>query len=408
MTKSLSGVALAMVSAMAFGLLPAVTLPLMAKGLNAISILFYRFLTAAALVGVYLTLTRSWMRLNRAQWRDLGILACLPYAGCALCLFLSYGHIASGVATTLHFLYPVFVAALMAALFGERFRRRLWVGMGLSIAGVALLGLGGESGRLSAVGLIEVIASAVLYAAYVVGVNRGSLSGLKGMQLCFWVFLGCAALIGSYAAVTGKLMALGDASSLGYVVAGALVPTVASNLCLVAALKRIGSTATAMLGCLEALTAVVVGAVVFGEAMGTRVVVGVALVLAAVLWVICVGARGALAGSDRDSAGDEEDGLQGEVGAVQEDAVGEADLVAEAEGELEGVGQSPFEASGEAHGAEAFRLARDEVGVIAAGEGSARFEAVAAAADGEGDGQLPAVGGEEIDAEVEAAPAQGA
>ena len=406
MTKSLSGVALAMVSAMAFGLLPAVTLPLMAKGLNAISILFYRFLTAAVFVGIYLSVTRSWARLNRAQWRDLGILACLPYAGCALCLFLSYEHIASGVATTLHFLYPVFVAALMAVLFRERPARGLWGGLGLSIAGVAVLGLGRGAGRLSAVGLIEVIVSAVLYAAYVVGVRRGSLAALKGMQLCFWVFLGCAALIGGYAALAGELMAIGDASRLGYVVAGALVPTVASNLCLVAALRRIGSTMTAMLGCLEALTAVVVGAVVFGEAMGARVVVGVALVLAAVLWVICVGAREAEAGGG--SAGDEEDGLQGEVGAIQEDAAGEADLVAEAEGQLEGAGEATFDARGEAHGAEAFCLTCDEGHVIAAGDGLARFEGVAAAADGEGDGQFPAVRGEKVDAEVESAPAQGA
>lgn len=288
MQTHLKGTAFALASSAAFGLLPAVTLPLMAKGMNALSILFYRFLASALLVGLYLVVTRTRFGVERRQWRDLGLFACLPYAGCALCLFLSYNHIASGIATTLHFLYPVLVAAVMALAFGERWRPLLWIGMGLSIAGVAVLSLsGGGGGGLSAIGLTEVLLSSMLYAVYIVGVNRSSLSALRGLPLCFLVFSGSALIFAAYGLMTGQLQVPADPGALAYIVAGALVPTLFSNLCLLRALHMIGSTTTSVLGCLESLTAVAVGVLFFGESMSLRIAVGIGLVLAAVVWVIC-------------------------------------------------------------------------------------------------------------------------
>lgn len=301
MQAHLKGTAFALASSAAFGLLPAVTLPLMERGMNALSILFYRFLASALLVGLHLAVTRTRFVVERRQWRDLGLFACLPYAGCALCLFLSYSHIASGVATTLHFLYPVIVAAVMALAFGERWRPLLWIGMGLSIAGVAVLSLSGSGGGgLSAIGLAEVLLSSVLYAVYIVGVNRSSLSALRGLPLCFLVFSGSALIFAVYGLMTGQLQAPSGSGALAYIAAGALVPTLCSNLCLLRALHLIGSTTTSVLGCLESLTAVGVGVLFFGEPMSPRIALGIGIVLAAVVWVICF--SGERAGAVRSRA----------------------------------------------------------------------------------------------------------
>lgn len=292
----LKGIAFALASSAAFGLLPAVTLPLMDKGMNALSILFYRFLASALLVGLYLLGARAHLRIERRQWRDLGLAACGPYAGCALCLFLSYDHIDSGIATTLHFLYPVLVAAIMALAFGERWKPLLWVGMGLSIAGVAVLSLsGGQGAPPSAIGLAEVLLSSVLYAVYIVGVNKSSLNKLRGLPLCFLVFSGSALAFAACGLLTGQLQALPDLEALAYIAGGALVPTLFSNLCLLRALHLVGSTTTSVLGCLESMTAVAVGVFLFGESMSPRIAIGIGLVLAAVVWVICFSAERASA-----------------------------------------------------------------------------------------------------------------
>ena len=66
----------------------------------------------------------------------------------------------------------------------------------------------------------------------------------------------------------------------------ALVCTVLSNMTLVYAVQRLGSTLTSVLGAMESVTAVTVGVWVFGEKFTSSVAMGVAVIILAVLVVI--------------------------------------------------------------------------------------------------------------------------
>lgn len=64
------------------------------------------------------------------------------------------------------------------------------------------------------------------------------------------------------------------------------MPTVLSLVLMAIAVKDIGSTPTAILGALEPITAVAIGCFCFGESFTTRLAVGIALILTAVLLII--------------------------------------------------------------------------------------------------------------------------
>ncbi|MGL4491600.1 MAG: EamA family transporter, partial [Tannerellaceae bacterium] len=66
----------------------------------------------------------------------------------------------------------------------------------------------------------------------------------------------------------------------------ALVPTLISNLALIEAIKRVGSTTTAILGSMEPVTAVTVGIFVFAEPFSVSQFMGIVLIIAAVTLVI--------------------------------------------------------------------------------------------------------------------------
>ena len=66
----------------------------------------------------------------------------------------------------------------------------------------------------------------------------------------------------------------------------AVAPTVISNITLLLAVRHIGGTLTSILGAMEPVTAVVIGACVFGEAFTATEAVGIALILVAVVLVI--------------------------------------------------------------------------------------------------------------------------
>ena len=105
--NNLKGFAFGILTSATFGLIPLFTLPLMAKGMQFDSILFYRFLFAAlALTGVMMVKKESF----KVEKREIPVLILLGffYTASAMFLFWGYNFMSAGIATTLHFTYPVF------------------------------------------------------------------------------------------------------------------------------------------------------------------------------------------------------------------------------------------------------------------------------------------------------------
>ena len=273
--SKLKGFLYGLATSVTFGLIPLFTLPLMQKGLASDSILFYRFTTATLALGLVMAVKRESFRIH---WRDVPLLALMALFYTASSMFLLYGYevMGAGVATTLHFTYPIFTTLLMLVFFRERSSWVTWLAILLAVGGVARLSLQGTSLKLDPWGVFIVILSAIGYASYIVAVNKSRLKDLHSRKLAISVKNG----------VQGSLQPLPDLGSAGLVLLLAVMPTVISNITLLLAVRHIGGTLTSILGALEPVTAVVIGACVFGEAFTTTEAVGIVLILAAVLLVI--------------------------------------------------------------------------------------------------------------------------
>ena len=261
-----------------FGLIPLFTLPLMQRGMASDSILFYRFITATAALGLMMIVKKESFRVS---WRDLLVIVSLAVFYTASSMFLLYGYEAmgAGVATTLHFTYPVFVTLLMFALFREK---ASWV----TIAGVAKLSLNGTELKLDPVGVGVVLLSAVGYASYIIAVNKSRVRDMHSRKLAFYVFVFTTLMFAVKNGLGGGVQPLPDAVSAVNVVLLAVAPTVISNITLLLAVRNIGGTLTSILGALEPVTAVCIGAMVFGEEFTLSEAVGITLILVAVVLVI--------------------------------------------------------------------------------------------------------------------------
>ena len=195
----------------------------------------------------------------------------------------------AGVATTLHFTYPVFVTLLMFFLFREKTGWLTWLAIALAVFGVAMLSLP-ESGLSADVkGIVIVLLSAVAYGSYIVGVNKSRVRNMNSRKLAFYVFVFTTIIFGVKNLVSGSLQTPPDMVSCCHLVLLAVLPTVVSNITLVLAVQNIGGTLTSVLGALEPLTAVCIGALVFGEDFTFREGVGILLVLTAVTVIILTG-----------------------------------------------------------------------------------------------------------------------
>ena len=181
------GCVLGAVAAASYGLNPLFTLPLYEAGMGVDSVLFYRYLLAAAMLGALMLVRRQSFAVRRRDLVPLAVMGLL-FSFSSLFLFESYNHMDAGIASTILFLYPVLVAVIMAVGFHEKVSRITMLSILLAFTGIAMLYKGGGE-PLSFLGVALVFLSSLCYAVYIVGVNRSSLRGLPTEKLTFYALL---------------------------------------------------------------------------------------------------------------------------------------------------------------------------------------------------------------------------
>lgn len=284
----LRGYILGMLAAAAYGTNPLFAMPLYGEGMSVDSVLFYRYAIATVMLGALMLIKGEPFRVRRSDILALagaGILFALS----SLLLFASYNYMDVGIASTILFVYPVFVAVLMASFFHERISRITLLAIVLALVGIALLSQGeGEGGAssVSVTGIILVILSSLSYAIYMVAINKSRLRHISSLQMTFYsLVFGSLLFIVRLGFLTDLQMPSGAVSWVCITSLG-IFPTIISLLAMTVAIHDIGSTPTAILGALEPVTGLIIGIAMFGETLTGQSVSGILLILVAVTLVI--------------------------------------------------------------------------------------------------------------------------
>ena len=285
MSKKVIGILCAIGAAVCYGTNPLGALNLYTEGMNTPSVLFYRFGLAWVIVALVMLFRKESLKVNKREFLTLSALGVL-FIFSSLTLYLSFHLMPAGVASTILFTYPVMTAIIMALFFHERIRLGTVASIALSLAGVLLLYWGDPGGALHLGGVVLVLVSALTYALYIIVVDKSPLQ-MSSFKINFYVLFYCAAGMALFALVSGQPLML-PASPRAWLWVGwlAVVPAIMALVMMVYAAKYLGSTPTAILGALEPTTAVLIGVFVFSEPFTLRLLLGIVLILAAVVFVV--------------------------------------------------------------------------------------------------------------------------
>ena len=279
------GFFLALLSSAAFGLIPLFSLPLLRDGMSPECVLFYRFLFGALAIAPVPVLRHARLIATAGELGRMAVFS-IMYALAALLMFQGFHYLPSGVASTLQFLYPLMVMLIMIVFFHEKPSFITVCSVLLAIVGVFLLSGGEGEGTVSARGIVLLLVSALFNAVYICGLHVARIRSISGLSITFWVlFFGMLASLIN-ALVSGSFQWLHSWTEAGLAVLLAVITAAVSNLALVLAIQRIGSTMTSILGVMEPLTAVTVGILVFDEPATAGVFAGVGVICAAVMLVM--------------------------------------------------------------------------------------------------------------------------
>lgn len=280
------GIFYALISSATFGLVPFFSIALLDSGMSAATVLFYRMGVGALLIGAVALVQKKSFAVSLTELLKILVLGVL-YAGTSLALIISYSYIPTGIATTIHFLYPIFVALIMVSLFKEKCSFGLIAAAVVSLIGVALLSWSSSASvNVKGIVIVIVMITVLTYGSYIVGVNKSGVGRIDALPLTFYVLVAATVVSGLVAGFTSGIGSINSGYQIVNVLLIALIPTVISNLTLILAVKNVGSTITAILGSLEPLTAVLVGVFWFDEPFNLQYAIGLLLILVSVSLVV--------------------------------------------------------------------------------------------------------------------------
>ena len=280
------------ITGITYGLNPLFAKPLMEAGASTEAILFFRYGIAVLLLGAYLVLKKESFRINL---RQAGVLLGLGllFSSSSAFLFEAYKYIASGLATTLVFLFPVMVAIIMVFLKVVP-SWPVWLSIAATFAGVMIMTGGSGSEPVNPTGVWFSVAAAFFYALFIVIINRSkAIASIPNSILTFYALLAGTVFFLTRCALKGEELMAGLDGFMPWVnlIGLAVLPTIVSTAGLAVATRNIGATKASVLGVFEPITAILIGTVVFGEVLTPNIIAGILISVVAVTFMIMLTKR---------------------------------------------------------------------------------------------------------------------
>lgn len=271
-------------SAVIFGMMPLLARIAYANGSNAYTVAFFRFLFGSVFLGIIISFCPGCgIAVGRRQLLELFMLS-VPYALTPVLLYSSYRYIDVGMATTLHFTYPVAVMIIMVAFFKKKIDKRQIVCAILCLIGMAFLA--NTDGNTKPLGILLAVGSGVVYAIYIVLLGRSGVGGLHAFTRVFWLVIFAALESGAIALFSGELTISVGGAGWAAELAMALFATVFGIVCFQKGVFLCGEVKASLLSTFEPITGILVGILAFHEQLTGNKILGIISVLIAVILLV--------------------------------------------------------------------------------------------------------------------------
>ena len=283
--NKVKGFAAGIIAAICYGTNPLGTLELYHDGFSSGSVLIYRYLLAVVMFAIVMLFKRETFAVKWGHAIRLAFLGSF-FSLSSCTLYVSFHYMAAGIASTLLFVYPIMTAVLMTVFFHEKVTWTTTIAILLAVSGVGLLYQGDGNAKLSTTGFALVMVSSLLYAMYIISVNRWNTT-MSNVKFTFWVLVFGMITMVLFTLISGESFQLLQTPKQWLCATQlALLPTVLSLFFMTISINLIGSTPAAIMGALEPVTAVIIGVFVFGESFSLQLGIGILAILAGVTLII--------------------------------------------------------------------------------------------------------------------------
>lgn len=267
-------------SALLYGFTPVICSLTYQLGNNPYTLTWFRSIFVLPLLIVLMKKNRVPFSLTLKEGLTIILIGIFGTVMTTLLLYSSYQYIGVGTATTLHFLYPLFVTLLCHFVYHDNMRRNQWMALGISLLGVALFVDTSDFSRLQ--GIIMALVSGFTFSVYLVGLDKSGLSKMNSYKLSFYLASVVAICLGGLDLVVHQMVWQLPPQVYGYMVIVAILAQFIAIILLKIGIEHLGSAIASLLSMFEPVSSVVFGYLFLQETVSIGKAIGCLLILCGV------------------------------------------------------------------------------------------------------------------------------
>ncbi len=271
------GIIFTILSAIIYGVMPVFCHQVYDLGANAITLTFYRSLLVLPVLFVLMMQQKISFLLTIEEIKNIIIIGLFGSVTTTLLLYASYNYINSGMATTLHFLYPMFTIILSKFFYHDTIDKKQWLSLIIATAGI-LCFLNSNNGS-NIIGITMALASSITFAMYLIGIEKRKLAVMNGYKLSFYLALVVVGSLLIMNVFTKSIIFILPIKAYAYLMIIAQSASFLGIILLKEGIRLIGSKLASLFSLFEPLSSIVVGYAFLKESIGWVQLVGCSLIL---------------------------------------------------------------------------------------------------------------------------------
>lgn len=289
MKTSFKGISMTAGAGIIFGAFPIFASLFVRYGGNMDTFNLYGFVLSVVLMAVYIPVTKRSFRLPKKAVLFV-LLAGVMNVVTRILLTYSYEYLDVGIATTLHFLYPLFAALLGVVFFRERMPWYKWIAFVVACLSVALFTTGFDGGT-QLPGIVLAVSSAVCFALYMLITERAGLTSIDPVVFVFYVSV--VSTVGCFGTslVSGTLVAAIPWKALIVLILCAIFNNVIAFALQQQGVRHMGAAMAALFSLFEPVFSCIFGVIFLQQAMGLTAVFGIVIILLCLVAIVVLDNR---------------------------------------------------------------------------------------------------------------------
>ncbi|MGN0108164.1 MAG: DMT family transporter [Hominilimicola sp.] len=269
-------------SALIYGLAPMLAKTAYAGGVNGMTLTFLRTVLMLPLLFVLMLARGGSFQLNKRELFDIVILGVVGGSLSIISLYAAYDYISTGLATTLHFIYPLIIVVVSALIYREKITN-------MKLAAVMLVTLGiflfvDLNTAADKIGVILAVLSGVFYSFFVIYMDHSGLNEMDYVKLTFYLMIIMSAGTFIFGTAT-KSISFAEMNTTAWVFAVIIsfLITIGAIPLFQAGVRYEGASTAGIVSALEPITTIILGVMFLGETMGVVQYFGGAMIILGVI-----------------------------------------------------------------------------------------------------------------------------